>query len=48
MKPLTLFVLGVMTVAMSAPAQAQVYEERRTDTKDPIEKPLLAAPNSKP
>ena len=46
MKPLTLFVLGVMTVAMSAPAQAQVYEERRTDTKDPIEKPLLAAPNA--
>ena len=45
MKPISLFVLGVMTVAMSAPAQAQVYEERRTDTKDPIEKPLLAAPN---
>ena len=40
MKPISLFVLGVMTVAMSAPAQAQVYEERRTDTKDPIEKPL--------
>ena len=46
MKPISLFVLGVMTVAMSAPAQAQVYEERRTDTKDPIEKPLLAAPNA--
>jgi hypothetical protein len=46
MKPISLFVLGVMTVAMSAPAQAQVYEERRTDTKDPIQKPLLAAPNA--
>jgi len=46
MKPISLFVLAVMTVAMSAPAQAQVYEERRTDTKDPIEKPLLAAPNA--
>ena len=46
MKPISLFVLGVMAVAMSAPAQAQVYEERRTDTKDPIEKPLLAAPNA--
>ncbi len=46
MKPISLFVLGVMTVAMSAPAQAQVYEERRTDTQDPIEKPLLAAPNA--
>ena len=46
MKPTSLFVLGVMAVAMSAPAQAQVYEERRTDTKDPIEKPLLAAPNA--
>ena len=31
---------------MSAPAQAQVYEERRTDTNDPIQKPLLAAPNA--
>ncbi len=46
MKRISLCVLGVMTVAMSAPAQAQVYEERRTDTKDPIEKPLLAAPNA--
>ncbi len=46
MKPISLFVLGVMAVAMSAPAQAQVYEERRTDTNDPIQKPLLAAPNA--
>ena len=47
MKPISLFVLGVMAVAaMSAPAQAQVYEERRVDTNDPIEKPLLAAPNA--
>ncbi len=46
MKPTSLFVLGVVAVAMSAPAQAQVYEERRTDTTDPIEKPLLAAPNA--
>ena len=46
MKPLSLFLLGVMALAMSAPAQAQVYEERRIDTNDPIEKPLLAAPNA--
>ena len=31
---------------MSAPAQAQVVEARRIDTTDPIQKPLLAAPNS--
>ncbi len=46
MKPISLFVLGVMAVAMSAPAQAQVVEARRIDTTDPIQKPLLAAPNS--
>ena len=46
MKLTALLALGVMAVAMSAPAQAQVYEERRTDTKDPIQKPLLAAPNA--
>ena len=46
MKPISLFVLGVMAVAMSAPAQAQVVESRRIDTTDPIQKPLLAAPNS--
>jgi hypothetical protein len=40
-----MFVLGVMAVAMSAPAQAQVIEARRTETTDPIQKPLLAAPN---
>jgi len=46
MKPISMFVLGVMAVAMSAPAQAQVYEaRRRTETTDPIQKPLLAAPN---
>lgn len=45
MKPISMFVLGVMAVAMSAPAQAQVIEARRTDTTDPIQKPLLAAPN---
>ncbi len=44
MKSISLFVLGVMAVAMSA--QAQVYEERRVDTNDPIQKPLLAAPNA--
>ena len=47
MKPISLLVLGVMAVAMSAPAQAQVYEERRQEVvTDPIEKPLLAAPNA--
>ncbi len=46
MKRISLCVLAVMAVAMSAPAQAQVYEERRVDTNDPIEKPLLAAPNA--
>ena len=46
MKRISLCVVGVLAVAMSAPAQAQVYEERRTDTKDPIQKPLLAAPNA--
>lgn len=46
MKPISVFVLGVMAVAMSAPAQAQVVEaRRRTETTDPIQKPLLAAPN---
>src|SRR5437879_12129117 len=38
MKPISLFVLGVLAVAMSAPAQAQ--------TTDPIQKALLAAPNA--
>ena len=38
MKPISIFVLGVMAVAMSASAQAQ--------TTDPIAKPLLAAPNA--
>jgi len=36
-----------MAVAMSAPAQAQVIEARRKPiTTDPIQKPLLAAPNA--
>ena len=46
MKRISLCILAVMAVAMSAPAQAQVYEERRADTTDPIQKPLLAAPNA--
>ena len=47
MTRISLCVLGVMAVAMSAPAQAQVYEERRQEVvTDPIEKPLLAAPNA--
>jgi len=47
MKPISMFVLGVMAVAMSAPAQAQVIEARRKPiTTDPIQKPLLAAPNA--
>ncbi|MXY26231.1 MAG: hypothetical protein F4Y45_17145 [Acidobacteria bacterium] len=47
MKRISLCVLGVMAVAISAPAQAQVYEERRQEVvTDPIEKPLLAAPNA--
>ena len=46
MKRIFLCVLVVMAVAMSAPVQAQVYEERRIDTTDPIQKPLLAAPNA--
>ncbi len=46
MKRISLCVLVVMAVAMSAPVQAQVYEERRIDTTDPIQKPLLAAPNA--
>ena len=37
MKLVSLFALGVMAVAMSAPARAE--------TTDPIEKALLAAPN---
>ena len=46
MKRFSLCVLGVVAVAMAAPVQAQVYEERRIDTDDPIQKPLLAAPNA--
>jgi hypothetical protein len=55
MKPISLFVLGVLAVAMSASAQAQstdpIAKAETTDpiakaeTTDPIEKALLAAPN---
>ena len=41
MKLISLFVIGVMAVAMSASAQAQKQE-----TTDPIQKALLAAPNA--
>jgi hypothetical protein len=44
MKLVSLFALGVMAVAMSAQAQ-MIEERRRTVTNDPIQKPLLAAPN---
>ena len=43
MKLISLFVLGVMAVAMSAPAQAQTVKK---ETTDPIQKALLAAPNA--
>ncbi len=45
MKPISLFVLGVMAVAMSASAQAQTTDPIAKETTDPIEKALLAAPN---
>jgi len=45
MKLISLFALGVLAVAMSAQAQ-MIEERRRTVTNDPIEKPLLAAPNA--
>ena len=41
MKLISLFVIGVMAVAMSASAQAQ-----KKETTDPIQKALLAAPNA--
>ena len=46
MKLISLFVLGVMAVAMSASAQAQTTDPiAKAQTTDPIAKALLAAPN---
>jgi hypothetical protein len=45
MKPISLFVLGVLAVAMSASAQAQTTDPIAKETTDPIAKALLAAPN---
>ena len=46
MRLLSLFVLGVMAVAMSAWAQAQTTDHIKKETTDPIQKALLAAPNA--
>src|SRR5258708_34973697 len=46
MKPISLFVLGVLAVAMSASAQAQTTYPINKETTDPIKKALLAAPNA--
>src|SRR5881397_4395668 len=46
MKPISLFVLGVLAVAMSASAQAQTTDPMKKETTDPIQKALLAAPNA--
>ena len=46
MKLISLFVLGVMAVAMSAQAQAQTTDPIKKETTDPIKKALLAAPNA--
>ena len=45
MKLISLFVLGVLAVAMSASAQAQTADPIAKETTDPIAKALLAAPN---
>jgi len=45
MKPISLLVLGVLAVAMSASAQAQTTDPIAKETTDPIAKALLAAPN---
>jgi hypothetical protein len=46
MKPISLFVLGVMAVAMSASAQVPTTDPiPKAETTDPIAKALLAAPN---
>jgi hypothetical protein len=46
MKLISLFVLGVLAVAMSASAQAQTTDPIAKETTDPIAKALLAAPNA--
>src|SRR2546428_13404333 len=46
MKLISLLVLGVMAVAMSASAQAQTTDRIKKETTDPIQKALLAAPNA--
>src|SRR3989442_4964086 len=46
MKLISLFVLGVLAVAMSASAQAQTTDHIKKETTDPIQKALLAAPNA--
>ncbi len=46
MKLISLFVLGVLAVAMSASAQAQTTDPIKKETTDPIKKALLAAPNA--
>jgi hypothetical protein len=46
MKLISLFVLGVMAVAMSASAQAPTTDPIAKETTDPIAKALLAAPNA--
>src|SRR5215510_13166316 len=46
MKLISLFVVGVMAVAMSASAQAQSTDSIKKETTDPIKKALLAAPNA--
>src|SRR5207245_11635071 len=45
MKLISLSVLGVMAVAMSASAQAQTTDPIKKETTDPIKKAMLAAPN---
>ena len=46
MKPISMFVLGVMAVAMSASAQVPTTDPiANAETTDPIAKALLAAPN---
>jgi hypothetical protein len=45
MKLISLFVLGVMAVAMSASAQTPTTDPIAKETTDPIAKALLAAPN---
>src|SRR5439155_27362534 len=46
MRLISLLVLGVMAVAMSASAQAQTTDHIKKETTGPIQKALLAAPNA--